>query len=203
MPNAMILIEEMPPLVLRLAPAVKLTEKQFFAVCHLNSDLRLERTREGDIVVMPPAGGETSTRNGELTWSLFNWAKSDGTGLGFDSSGGFTLPNRAVRSPDAAWVKGSRWEALRPEDRRRFAPICPDFVVELRSPSDRLQDVQAKMLEYLDNGAQLGWLIDPLEQKVHVYRPQAPVELLDNPTTVSGDPLLPGFILDLGPFWSS
>ena len=125
------------------------------------------------------------------------WAEADGTGIGFDSSGGFRLPNKAKRSPDVAWVKRERWEALSPKERKRFAPLCPDFVVELRSETDRLNKLQDKMQEYIDNGAQLGWLIDPIEKKVHVYRPDAPVEILDNPAEVFGDPLLSGFTLKL------
>ena len=194
-------IEPAPPLVLHLAPVIKLTDDQLLQLCAVNRDLRIERTSEGDLVIMPPTGGETSTGNAELTWSFVSWAKADATGVVFDSSGGFRLPNGAMRAPDVAWVRRSRWEALTPEQRRHFPPLCPDFVLELRSPSDRLADVQAKMEEYLENGAQLGWLIDPLERKVHVYRPDAPVEVLDNPQAVSGDPLLPGFVLELGKMW--
>jgi Uma2 family endonuclease len=127
---------------------------------------------------------------------------AEGTGVGFDSSTGFTLPNGAKRSPDLAWVKRSRWEALTQQQREQFPPLCPDFVLELRSLSDAVATVQAKMQEYLDNGAQLGWLIDPTGKKVYVYHPQAPVECLDNPRTVSGDPLLPGFVLELGRVWN-
>jgi len=194
-------IEPAPPLVLQLAPVINLTDDQLLELCAVNRDLRIERTSEGDLVIMPPTGGETSTGNAELTWSFVSWAKADATGVVFDSSGGFRLPNGAMRAPDVAWVRRSRWEALTPEQRRHFPPLCPDFVLELRSPSDRLADVQAKMEEYLENGAQLGWLIDPLERKVHVYRPDAPVEVLDNPQAVSGDPLLPGFVLELGKMW--
>ena len=126
---------------------------------------------------------------------------ADGIGVGFDSSTGFTLPTGAIRSPDLAWVKRARWEVLTQQQREAFPPLCPDFVVEIRSRSDALADVQAKMQEYLDNGAQLGWLIDPVEKKVYVYRPQAPVACLDNPQTVSGEPVLPGFVLALGTVW--
>jgi len=194
-------IEPAPPLVLQLAPVINLTDDQLLELCAVNRDLRIERTSEGDLVIMPPTGGETSTGNAELTWSFVSWAKADATGVVFDSSGGFRLPNGAMRAPDVAWVRRSRWEALTPEQRRHFPPLCPDFVLELRSPSDRLADVQAKMQEYLENGAQLGWLIDPLERKLHVYRPDAPVEVLDNPQAVSGDPLLPGFVLELAKVW--
>lgn len=194
---------EMPPLVLHLAPVIEMSDQQFFAFCQLNRDLRIERTSQGDLVLMPPTGGETGRTNFELTGLLRYWVHTDGTGVGFDSSTGFTLPNGAKRSPDLAWVKRSRWEALTRHQREEFPPLCPDFVVEIRSRSDTLANVQAKMQEYLDNGAQLGWLIDPVEKKVYIYRPQAPVVCLDNPQTVSGDPVLPGFILELGPVWGS
>jgi Uma2 family endonuclease len=194
---------EIPPLVLRLAPVINMSDEQFFELCHLNRDLRLERTSQGDLVIMPPTGGETGRTNFKLTQVFGNWVDVDGTGVGFDSSTGFTLPNGAKRSPDLAWVQCERWEALTPEQRRQFPPLCPDFVLELRSPSDALATVQAKMQEYLDNGARLGWLIDPIEKKVYTYRPQAPVECLDNPQTVSGDPVLPGFVLELGRVWDN
>jgi Uma2 family endonuclease len=193
---------EIPPLVLRLEPVIDMSDEQFFDLCQLNRDLRLERTSQGDLVIMPPTGGETGRTNFKLTQVFGNWVDADGTGVGFDSSTGFALPNGAKRSPDLAWVKRDRWEALTPEQRKGFAPLCPDFVMELRSPSDALEYVQAKMQEYLDNGAQLGWLIDPIEKKVYTYRPQAAVECLDNPQTISGDPVLPGFVFELGKVWN-
>jgi Uma2 family endonuclease len=194
---------ETPPLILRLAPVIEMSDQQFFELCQLNRDLRIELTSQGDLVIMPPTGGETGNVNFKLTGIFSNWVDADGTGIGFDSSTGFTLPNGAKRSPDLAWVKWSRWQALTHQQRQQFPPLCPDFVVELRSPSDALTYVQAKMQEYLDNGAQLGWLIDPIETKVYVYRPQAPVECLDNPQTISGDPVLPGFVLEVGKVWNS
>jgi Uma2 family endonuclease len=194
---------EIPPLVLRLAPVIDMSDEQFFELCQLNRDLRLERTSQGDLVIMPPTGGETGRTNFELTVFFGHWVHADGTSVGFDSSTGFALPNGAKRSPDLAWVKRERWEALTPEQRRQFPPLCPDFVLELRSPSDALATVQAKMQEYLDNGARLGWLIGPIEQKVYIYRPQTPVECLDNPKIISGEPVLPGFVLDLGRVWNS
>jgi Uma2 family endonuclease len=189
------------PLVVRLRPALELSEDQFFELCQINRDLRIERNAEGELLIMPPAGGETSHRNAKITVRLGVWAERDGTGLIFDSSGGFTLPNSAMRAPDAAWIERSRWEQLSPEQRGKFAPICPDFVLELRSPSDRLRDVQDKMVEYLANGARLGWLLDPGPRQVHVYRPNAPVERLTAPATLAGDPVLPGFVLNLGEIW--
>jgi Uma2 family endonuclease len=194
---------EFPPLVLRLEPVIAMNDRQFFELCQLNRDLRLERTSQGDLVIMPPTGGETGRMNFELTGFFGQWVHADGTGVGFGSSTGFTLPNGAMRSPDLAWVKRERWESLTPEQRKVFAPLCPDFVLELRSPSDALATVQAKMQEYLDNGAQLGLLIDPIEKKVYIYRPQMPVECLDNPQAISGEPVLPGFVLELGRVWNS
>jgi Uma2 family endonuclease len=141
--------------------------------------------------------------NFKLTGAFYRWVEADGTGVGFDASTGFMLPNGATRSPDLAWVKRERWEALTAEQRKGFASLCPDFVLELRSPSDALATVQATMQEYLDNGAQLGWLIDPLEKSVYIYRPQTPAECLDNPQTISGDPVLPGFVLEPGRVWNS
>jgi len=145
---------------------------------------------------MPPAEPPTSERNGELVVQLWIWAKKDGTGVPYESSAGFTLPNGAVRSPDASWVRKDRLAALTPEQRTRFWSICPDFVAEIRFATDRLPPLQAKMEEYRENGAQFGWLVDPKARQIYVYRPGQPVERLDNPATVSGDPVLPGFVLD-------
>jgi len=191
-----------------LGPALKLsvqrtrlTKKQFARLCQENRDLRFELTAQQELVIMPPAGSETGWRNGILTSYLVTWARSDRTGLAFDSSAGFTLPNGAIRSPDAAWVRRERWTALSQDQRKEFAPLCPDFVVELRSPTDRLSDLQYKMQEYSDNGARLGWLIDPIDKRVYVYRPGQPVELLDNPATLSGDPALLGFVLSVHDLW--
>ena len=150
---------------------------------------------------MPPAGGETGRSNAQITRQLGNWAELDQSGIAFDSSTGFRLPNSAVRSPDAAWMLRTRYEAIPLRQRRQFVPACPDFVLELRSPSDRLRDVRDKLAEYLANGARLGWLLDPRARRVYVYRPDAPVERLDDPPTVAGDPVLPGFVLDLREVW--
>lgn len=189
------------PLVVRLQPVLRLSESQFFALCQLNRDLRIERSAQGEMLIMPPAGGGTSQRNARITGRLVVWAERDGTGVTFDSSGGFRLPSGAVRSPDASWVDRSRLDQVEAKQRERFLPLCPDFVVELRSPSDRLEDLQAKMQEYLDNGARLGWLLDPRPRHLYVYRPDADVERLENPETVSGEPVLPGFVLDLREIW--
>ena len=189
------------PIVMYLRPVIELTDDQFFEFCQINRDLRIERTAQGELLIMPPTGGETGERNAEITMQLRLWAKQDGTGATFDSSTGFVLPNEAARSPDAAWVARSRLTALTAEQRKKFLPLCPDFALELRSPTDSLTAVQAKMQEYLDTGARLGWLIDPEQRRVYVYRPQTPVEILENPEAVSGDPILPGFTLDLREIW--
>ena len=187
-----------PALVLRLAPLVTLDDGQLFEFCQLNRDLRIERDAEGVLVLMAPAGGASSARNLELSRQLANWAQRDGTGIAFDSSVGFVLPNGTMRSPDAAWVRRERWDALSNEQREKFPPLCPDFIVELRSPSDRLSTLQRRVRELVRNGAQVGWLIDPRRRSVHVYRPGEAVQTLLAPISVSAEPLLPGFILDLG-----
>lgn len=189
--------EPQSPLVLRLRPVIELTADQLLGLSSLNSDLRLELTTKGELVVMPPTGTETGGRNLELAAQLWVWAKRDGTGMAFDSSTGFTLPNGAVCSPSVSWVPRSRLEALSAEQREKFAPLCPDFVIELHSPGDSLRVVQEKMREYMENGARLGWLIDPEYNRVYVYRPDSSVQQLENPQTISGEPVLPGFVLDL------
>jgi Uma2 family endonuclease len=183
------------PLVLRM-PFALMNDDQFFTFCRENEILQIERTAEGDLIIMPSTGGETSDRNAGLTFQLYGWAKRDGTGVAFASSGGFRLPNGATRGADAAWVTRERLASLTLEQKQKFLPVCPDFVVELRSPSDRLTALQKKMREYLANGVRLGWLIDPEHRHVCVYRPDVPMRRLDNPATVSGDPELPGFVLD-------
>lgn len=180
---------------------VRLTEEQFALLCQENRDLRFELTAQQELVIMPPAGSETGWRNNEMSYLLTAWTKADGTGLAFDSSAGFTLPNGAIRSPDASWVQRDRWNALTQEQREKFAPLCPDFVVELRSRTDRLADLQEKMQEYMDNGARLGWLLDPIDTRVYIYRPGQPVEMLENPDTLSGDLVLPGFVLPVHELW--
>lgn len=189
-------------LSLKFRPVVRLTDDQFFEFCQLNRDLRIERTAGGGITIMPPTGGDTSNRNAEITMQLRLWAKRDGTGVTFDSSGGFVLPNNAVLSPDASWVSRDRLAALTARQRTKFLPLCPDFVIELRSPTDSLSALRNKMREFIENGARLGWLIDPREQQVHVYRPESPVvELLHRPESVSAEPLLPGFSLEMAEIW--
>lgn len=193
---------EYPPLVLRLGRTLEMDEKQFFEFCQLNRDLRIERTAEGDLEIMPPTGGGTGSRNAILVHLLMGWTLRDGTGVAFDSSTGFVLPNGATRSPDASWVRRDQLVDLSPEQKERFLPLCPDFVVELRSPTDRLENLREKMREYLENGARLGWLIDPEERKVYVYEAGKEARSLENPGELSGDPVLPGFVLDLRHVWA-
>lgn len=179
---------ENSPLILHLHPVIQLTNDQFFEFCQLNQNLRIERTARGELIIMPPTGTVTGGRNFKLIGQLFIWTEEDKTGIGFESSTGFILPNGATVSPDAAWIKLERWNALSNEQQEKFAVISPDFVVELRSSSDNLIVLKAKMQEYINNAVKLGWLIDRKHRKVYIYRPQTPVECLDNPVTVRGDP---------------
>ena len=200
MPNVLSDIEQ-GPLVMHIQPVFELTDEQFFDLCQINRELRIERTSQGDLLIMPPVGGDTGRRNAGLIALLTSWSWEENTGVTFDSSTGFALPNGAIRSPDAAWVIRSRLEALSDEQKASFLPLCPDFVVELRSPSDSLTGLQAKMQEYIDNGAQLGWLLDPQNRDVYVYRPNQPVEHLENVTSLSGAHVLDGFVLSLQRIW--
>ena len=180
---------------------IDLSDEQFFDLCQKNRDFKFERTVSGVLVIMSPTGGETSNRNIEISYQLQAWSRQNNLGKAFDSSGGFKLPNGADRSPDASWVKRDRWESLTAEQREKFIPLCPDFVVELRSASDRLKTLQDKMQEYRDNGAKLGWLIDPKNKTVEIYRPDQEVEIQENSQTLSGENVLPGFVLDLTVIW--
>ena len=182
---------------LNLHPVVQLTDDQFYELCQANRDLRLERTATGEIIIMPPAGGETGHRNIKLAFQLEAWSRQNDLGIAFDSSTGFKLPNGAERAPDTSWIKRDRWNSLNSEQKRKFPPLCPDFVIELRSETDSIKTLQSKMQEYMDNGAKLGWLIDPKTQKVEIYRLGKQVEILQNPATLSGEDVLPGFILNL------
>ncbi len=182
---------------LTLPDTFTLTDEQFFELCQNNRDYQFERTASGELLIMPPTGSETGRRNIKITAQLENWSSQNNLGVAFDSSTGFKLPNGADRSPDASWVKLERWEALTPEQQARFAPLCPDFVVELCSPSDSIEKVRAKMREYIENGAKLGWMLERKNQQVEIYRPNQEVEILQFPTTLSGEDVLPGFILDL------
>jgi Uma2 family endonuclease len=192
---------EILPMVLQMLPNMIMTDDQFFDFCQLNRHFRIERNQIGDLFIMSPTGSETEERNFNLNGQLWIWTKQDGTGVGFGSSGGFTLPNGAVRSPDAAWIKRTKWEIIPADKRKKFAPICPEFVVELRSENDNLSTLKEKMQEYIDNGTQLAWLIDRKQRKVFIYRPNCGVEELDNPQTLTGEDILPGFVLDLSEIW--
>jgi len=179
------------------------THEQFEELCRDYPDLRLELTSSGELIVMPPAGMETDRRNLDLTVQFGNWARKDTTGVGFGPTAGYTLPNGAIRSPDVSWLTREKWASLSQFERERFGHICPDFAIELRSPSDRLPTLMNKMEEYIENGASLGWLIDPKKRRVYVYRPGEEVVVLEDPKVVSGDPLLPGFELQMEEIWQS
>jgi Uma2 family endonuclease len=177
-------------------------DEQFEALARINRDLRLEKTALGELIVNPPTGGETGRRNLSLTGQLDRWyEKYENLGEAFDSSTGFILPNGAIRSPDAAWVSRERWESLIPKQKTGFVPLCPDFLVELRSPSDSLTELRAKMQEYLENGLKLGWLIDPQNKQVEIYRTRKQVEVLKSPVELSGEDILPDFVLNLKRIW--
>ncbi|MEH1937160.1 MAG: Uma2 family endonuclease [Nostoc sp.] len=190
------------PLVLQIPSSMQMTEEQFFEFCQVNRDLHIERNKFGEISIMPPTGGTTGNRGGNIFGQLWVWSEQDGTGITFSSSTGFKLSTGAERSPDASWIKLERWNSLSPEQQERFAPICPDFVVELKSRSDNLQTLKEKMEEYMNEpGIQLGWLIDRKQRKVYIYRPGLSEECLDNPATVNGELVLPGFILNMSKVW--
>ncbi len=174
-----------------------LSDEQFYKLSAQNRDLRFERTARGELVIMSPVGSGGSKRNAELSGQLWLWNRETGLGHVFDSSGGFVLPNGAIRSPDASWLTRLRWDALTGEQKEKFLPLCPDFVVELRSATDELKPLQQKMQEYLDNGLRLGWLINPQEQRVEIYRPGRAFEVFQSPGSMSGEEVLPGFVLDL------
>ena len=189
-------------IVLQMPPELQMTDEQFFEFCQINRGLRIERNKLGEISIMPPTGSETGNRNFNIALQLGIWAEQDSTGICFDSSTGFKLSTGAERSPDASWIKLDRWNTLSPQQQQRFAPICPDFVVELRSSSDNLKPLQEKMVEYMQEpGIQLGWLIDRKHRKVYIYRPGLEVECLDNPATVNGEGVMPGFVLNMSKIW--
>ena len=183
--------------------SLQVTQAQFELLAIANPELRLERTAAGVLIVNPPTGWETGERNSSLTGQLYRWYEDYGSlGKTFDSSTGFVLPNGAIRSPDASWVSQARWDAVSPDPKEGFANICPDFLVELRSVSDSRSALQEKMQEYMQNGARLGWLIDPQNRQVEIYRPGDATEVLTNPTELSGEDVLPGFVLALNRIWS-
>jgi Uma2 family endonuclease len=191
----------MTSITLQIPQPLKFTDDEFVEIVDANKDLRLELSAQGELVIMSPTGGETGNRNFEVYLDLGYWNRKNGLGKAFDSSTGFKLPNGATRSPDVSWIKIERWNALTPEQRKKFLPLCPDFVIELLSESDDLEDTQAKMREYIDNGLRLGWLINPKDKQVEIYRPNQATEILQSPKNLLGEDVLPGFILDLQPIF--
>jgi Uma2 family endonuclease len=187
---------------LNLDSVIELTDDQFYKLCRNNPDLKFERNAHGELIVMPPTGGETGRRNTNLIIDVGNWNRRTQLGQVFDSSTCFKLPNGADRSPDVSWIRQDRWDALTLEQKEKFPPICPDFAIELMSPSDTLKTVQAKMQEYVDNGLQLGWLLNQKDRQVEIYRSDQTVESLRSPMSLSGETILPGFVLDLGFIWA-
>jgi Uma2 family endonuclease len=188
---------------INLDPIVKLTREQFYELCAANPELKLERNANGELVIMSPTGGETGTWNSDITIDLGIWNRQTATGKIFDSSTGFSLPRGSDRSPDAAWIPIEKWNNLTPAQRKKFLPLCPDFAIELLSPTDSWIKGLAKMQEYQDNGCRLGWLIDPESKRVAIYRLGQPVEILEAPTSLSGEDVLLGFVLNLESIWSS
>jgi len=194
---------ERSSVLLHMRPVFEMNDEKFEEFCRINRDLRIEMTAEGDLVIMPPTYSRTGNRNFKLTVQFGLWAERDGTGAGFDSSTAFVLPNGAKRSPDVSWIRKARLATLTDEQKNKFLPLCPDFVLELRSASDSFAELQAKMREYIENGAQLGWLLDPSTRIVYVYRPDRAVEQIEDAETVAGDPVMPGFVLNLRQIWEA
>lgn len=193
--------EVAPAKVVLNVEKVGLTDEQFFQLCSDNRDLRMELTAQKELIIMPLAGLKTGWRNNLLCYRLTDWALKDGSGIVCDSSTGYRLANRALRAPDASWIRRERLAALDEKQIEKFGPLCPDFLVELMSPSDILEELQDKMAEYIANGARLGWLIDPFETRVYIYGPGQSVKCLENPSTISGDPVLPGFVFNVSEIW--
>lgn len=187
--------------VLQFDPFIKMTDDQFFDFCQANRDVRIERNSQGEIIVMPPTGWETGNQNSEINFQLRLWSKKDKRGKVAESSGGYVLPNGAVMSPDASWILNETLEKIPPAKRRKFLPLAPDFVIELRSASDSLKKLQEKMEEYIQNGVSLGWLIDVKNKKVHVYKANTETQILENPTEISGEPILKDFVLNVQEIW--
>ena len=186
---------------LKLEPAIALSENQFFSLCQQNPDLKFERSGQGELIIMPPTGGETGRKNAELIADFIIWNRQSKLGIVFDSSTCFRLPNGSDRSPDVSWLKKERWDSLTPEQQRKFPPLCPDFVLELLSPSDNLSFTQAKMQEYQANGVQLAWLLNPQDQQVEIYRLGYSVEILFRPRELFGESVLPSFVLNIAWLW--
>jgi Uma2 family endonuclease len=197
------LVEEtgLAPVVLQTRPVIELDDDRLFDFCQLNRDFQIERSARGELIIMPPEGGSSGLGNSKLTQAFSNWAERDGTGEVFGPSTGFILPNGAMRAPDVSWVLSTRLEGLTRDEWKRFLPLCPDFVLELRSPSDAIRALEAKMQEYIENGARLGWLLDPARKRVMVYGPGRAVRILNETKSISGEPLLRGFSLDVERIW--
>jgi Uma2 family endonuclease len=191
----------MTALTLNINSIINLTKEQFYQLCEENPDLKLERNPQGELIIMPPTGGETGRSNVNLILQVASWNEQNQLGEVFDSSTGFTLPSGADRSPDVSWVEKSRWDALTKEQKERFIPLCPDFVIEILSPNDSLKKTQQKMQEYIDNGCSLGWLLNRKKQEVEIYHPGKDVEILSLPQTLSGESILPGLIVNLQKIW--
>jgi Uma2 family endonuclease len=189
------------PLPLRLRTAVPMSDDELLRFCAVNESVRVERDANGDLSVMSPAGSESSGRNSEIIGDLVSWARRDGRGKVFDSNGGFTLPDGSMLAPDAAWIAYPRWNALTRDEQKRFAPICPDFIIELRSPTDSLPALEAKMELWIANGAELAWLIDPMRKVVSIYSPARPIQHMQDPMAVHGQSPIEGFILPLTEIW--
>jgi Uma2 family endonuclease len=191
-----------PPLNLPSTLKLTISHEQFVQLAWVNQNLQLERTATGQLIVMPPTGSDTGNKNADILGQLWLWNRQTQLGQIFDSSSGFHLPNGADRSPDVSWIGQDRWDTLTPEEKSGFAPLCPDFVLELRSKHDSLESLQQKMQEYQENGAKLGWLIDRSRKKVEIYRPKKSVEVQNSPNSLSGKDILPGFTLDLSEIWN-
>lgn len=188
-------------LPVHIRPDRPLSDEELMEFCARNDELRIERNKDGELIVMSPTGGGTSHKNSDINYQLTKWARETEIGLTFDSNAGFILPDGSMRSPDAAWIAWSRWNALSEDDKRRFSPICPEFVIELRSETDGLVELQNKMREWVANGAELAWLIDPSRKAVEVYRLGREVEALEGGSAVEGDGPVAGFVLELGRIW--
>ncbi|QSJ19194.1 Uma2 family endonuclease [Nostoc sp. UHCC 0702] len=191
----------MTAITVNFNPIIKLTDDQFYQLCRSNPDIKFERNAYGEIIIMPPTGGETGNRNLEIGADFVIWNRQTKLGVCFDSSTCFKLSNGANRSPDVAWIRKDRWNLLTPEQKEKFPPIAPDFVLELMSPSDTLEETQAKMQEYIDNQVKLGWLINRKARQVEIYRQGKPVEIIESPDKLSGEDTLPGFVLNLQIVW--
>jgi Uma2 family endonuclease len=191
----------MSAIAINLNSITKLTDEQFERLCGDNPDVRLERNARGELIAMPPTGGETGKRNANLTFQFYLWNQQNKLGEVFDSSTGYLLSNSAIRSPDVSWIKQERWDALTLQQKEKYIPIPPDFVLELISPSDTLTEIRGKMQEYMENQVRLGWLINPKTQQVEIYRVRQEIEIIQSPLTLSGEDVLPSFVLNLQTVW--